>query len=83
MVPELLEACEVMLESGPGPRFSAFMRQLAIEAIAIGDVETALEQLRNTVNEPAFVDTDWMERCPALDSIRKNSDFRPLLAQVR
>jgi hypothetical protein len=29
------------------------------------------------------VDTDWMERCPALDGLRDHPDFAALAAQVR
>ena len=44
---ELLASLEPVLASGSGPRLDAFMRQLAIEALApMGAIESAMAQLR-------------------------------------
>jgi hypothetical protein len=42
-----------------------------------------MEQLRLLTGAPAFVDADWLERCPALDSLRSHPDFPAMAAGVR
>jgi eukaryotic-like serine/threonine-protein kinase len=81
---ELLAGVETALASGSGPRLEAFQRQLAVEALApMGAIESAMTQLRALTATPAFVDADWMERCPALDPLRARDDFAGLMATVR
>ncbi len=81
---KLLEHLESVLLTGAGPRLDAFTHQLAIESLVpLGDLDNALVQLRVAVGLPAFVDTDWMERCPALDELRAHPDFAELVATVR
>ena len=63
---ELLATFEPVLAGGAGPRLDAFMRQLAIEALAPMGAESAIEQLRLVTSAAAFVDADWLEHCPAL-----------------
>jgi serine/threonine-protein kinase len=71
------------IESGAGPRLGAFVRQLAVEALVpLGDLEGAMEELRVSVDSQAFVDTEWMERCPVLDPLRSHPDFDLLTGQV-
>ena len=41
-----------------------------------------MAQLRVAAGLPAFVDTDWMERCPVLEKLREHPDFPVLAAQV-
>ena len=60
------------------------MRQLAIEALApMGAIESAIAQLRLVTDAPSFVDTDWLEHCPALDPLRCHPDFPAMVASVR
>ena len=81
---ELLASFEPVLAGGAGPRLYAFVRQLAIEALApIGATESALAQLRLVTGAPAFVDADWLEHCPALDPLRSHPDFAAMIATVR
>jgi serine/threonine-protein kinase len=83
-VEQLLDALSALLAEGSGPRFKAYMRQLAIEALEpLDERDRAMDELRLLVDMPAFVDTDWMERCPALDSLRSEPDFAPLVGHVR
>ena len=81
---QLLGRMDEVVDSGAGPRLIAFLRQLTIESLtALGEPDTALEQLRMTAEDAAFVDADWMERCPALDSLRDHPEFGQLTALVR
>ena len=81
---ELQSGLEALLATGVGPRLGSFMRQLAIEALVpLGALDSAFEELRIAVEAPVFVDTDWMERCPALDPLRDRPDFARLTDQVR
>ena len=81
---ELLASFEPVLAGGAGPRLYAFMRQLAIEALApMGAIESAITQLRLVTGAPAFVDADWLEHCPALDPLRSHPDFTAMVASVR
>ena len=60
------------------------MRQLAIEALApLRAIDDAMTQLRLVTGAPSFVDADWLEHCPALDSLRSDPDFAPMVASVR
>ncbi len=80
---DLVRNLERVLGSG-GPRLDAFIRQLTIEALApAGATEEAMAQLHVAVAKPAFVDADWMERCPALESLRSHEDFGGLSDEVR
>lgn len=80
---ELLKSLEVVLKAGSGPRLDAFMRQLAIEALApIGALESAMDQLNILIGSPAFLDTDWMERCAALGPLRDQPDYGELVTRV-
>jgi serine/threonine-protein kinase len=80
---ELLRSLERALAAGSGPRLDAFNRQLAIEALGPVDVDSAMAQLRALTDTKAFVDADWLERCPALDALRSQPDFLTLVARVR
>jgi serine/threonine-protein kinase len=81
---ELLASFEPVLAGGAGPRLYAFMRQVAIEALApMGAIESAMAQLRLVTDAPAFVDADWLEHCPALDPLRSHPDFAAMVASVR
>ena len=80
---ELLATFEPVLAGGAGPRLDAFMRQLAIEALAPMGAESAIEQLRLVTRAAAFVDADWLEHCPALQSLRSHPDFAAMVASVR
>ena len=74
---ELMEALDEVLATNAGPRFDAFLHQMAIEALVpMGDLDTAFRELEIATEHPAFVDTDWMERCPALDDLRTRPDSR-------
>ena len=55
-----------------------------VEALVpMGARESAMAQLR-LLNEAApFVDADWLERCPALDPLRTDSEFAAIVARVR
>jgi hypothetical protein len=81
---ELLASLEAVLASGSGPRLEALMHQLAIEALALmGAIESAMARLRLLTDTPAFVDAEWLERCPALDSLRSHPDFVAIAGRVR
>jgi serine/threonine-protein kinase len=81
---ELLASLETALAAGSGPRLDAFVRQLGIEGLApLGAIESAMAQLRLLTETPAFVDADWLERCPALDPLRSHPDFVAIVARVR
>ena len=81
---DLLDSLKVVLTTGSGPRLDAYMRQLAIEALVpMGALDRALAQLRIAADTPAFVDTDWMERCPALEPLRADPAMAALISQVR
>ncbi len=82
--PELLTRLAAVLAAGSGPRFAALLCQFAIEALALmGAIESAIAQLRLLTDTPAFVDAEWLERCPALDSLRSHPDFAAIVARVR
>ncbi|MDX1384496.1 MAG: protein kinase, partial [Thermoanaerobaculia bacterium] len=52
----LIESYERVMAAGSGPRFNAFMRQLAIEAlIPLGEHELAMAELRLAGDSPSFV----------------------------
>jgi serine/threonine-protein kinase len=81
---ELMVTLDPVLRGGAGPRLYAFMRQLAIEALApLGALDSAMEQLRLVTAAPAFVDADWLERCRALDPLRSHPVFAAMVASVR
>jgi hypothetical protein len=82
---DLVARLETALAARAGPRLEAFQRQLAIEALAPmdGAREIAIAQLRLLTDTPAFVDADWLERCPALDSLRSDPAFAAMVARVR
>jgi serine/threonine-protein kinase len=85
-VPEagLVASLQRALGEGSGPRLSSFQRQIAIEPLAlIGATESAMTQLRLVTDMPAFVDADWLERCPALDPLRSHRDFVAIVGRVR
>jgi len=81
---ELLARLEAVLTSGTGPRLGALMHQFTIEALALmGASESAMARLRLLADTPAFVDAEWLERCPALDSLRTRPDFVAMVARAR
>ncbi|HEX2463140.1 MAG TPA: protein kinase [Thermoanaerobaculia bacterium] len=81
---QLLATLENALVPGSGPRLVAALRQLVVEGLApMGAVESAMAQLRLLTDSPAFVDADWLERCPALDPLRSQADFVTIVARVR
>jgi serine/threonine-protein kinase len=81
---QLLATLENALVPGSGPRLVAALRQLVVEGLApMGAVESAMAQLRLLTDSPAFVDADWLERCPALDPLRSQADFITIVARVR
>ncbi len=83
-VEEVLELPELVLKSGAGPRLEVFLRQLVIEALApMGAADSAIEQLQILAASRAFVDTDWLDRCQALDSLRSRKEFAGVVAEVR
>jgi serine/threonine-protein kinase len=81
---ELLASFERALATGSGPRLEAFLRQLVVEALVpMGAHESAIAQLDLLTSTRAFVDADWLERCPALDPLRSHPGFVAMVARVR
>jgi serine/threonine-protein kinase len=81
---ELLASLESALVPGSGPRLVATLRQFVVEALVPMDaIESAMEQLHLLTDTPAFVDADWLERCPALDALRPHPHFIGMVARVR
>ncbi|MEZ4403630.1 MAG: protein kinase [Kofleriaceae bacterium] len=64
------------------PRRRAFVAQIVAEvAGGTGDVDTAFEMLRTSVEHGLF-DRHWLERCPLLAGVRAVPGYRDLLAVV-
>lgn len=57
------------------PRFRSFALQIATEVTASASaVETAIEYLRRAA-ESVLVDVEWLDRCPALESLRSTREL--------
>ena len=60
-----------------------WLHSTTCRVLALMGGESAMAQLRVLTEAPAFVDADWLERCPALDSLRSQPDFAAIVARVR
>jgi tetratricopeptide (TPR) repeat protein len=65
------------------PRVRAFMAQLGTEiAATLGDTDRAFATL-DECRSLGVVDVAWIERCPALDSVRGDPRFEEIRASIR
>ena len=81
---EAMVEVDRLLQAGASPRFACITRQLATEALAIlGKRERAFEQLDKALGLGVLIDADWIERCPALDTLRDEPRFQEVRRAVR
>jgi len=65
------------------PRFQQLVRQFTVDAFgALGEEELGVRWLDELMGHP-FVDRDWLERSPALASLRATESYRRAVSQVR
>lgn len=65
------------------PRFKQLVRQFSVDAFgALGEVELGTRWLDELMSHP-FVDRDWLERSPALASLRQTESYRRAVSKVR
>jgi serine/threonine-protein kinase len=81
---ELEGALELAGAMRLGPRLQSFVHQMAAEALgARGDAGRAFEQIRSANASGVLVDADWLERCPALASLRGHAGMSAIRDEVR
>jgi serine/threonine-protein kinase len=79
----VVERVRKILAFDQSPRFRVFSGQLACEICGIaGEVEEGIAQL-DVTSRMALVDLAWIERCPALDSLRSHPEFERARARVQ
>jgi tetratricopeptide (TPR) repeat protein len=65
------------------PRLQQLVRQFSVDAFgALGEVEHGARWLDELMRHP-FVDRDWLERSPALVSLRGTESYRQAVSKVR
>jgi serine/threonine-protein kinase len=71
------------VKSFPNSRFRSVALQLSCETLSIGGlIEPALEYLKIAADD-CLIDIVWLERCSALDALRSDARFGPIVDQVR
>lgn len=69
--------------AGIAPRARAHIHSLLAERLATaGDVRAAMTSLK-AARDAGLLDLLWLEKCPALDTLRLRSDFTSLVSDVR
>jgi serine/threonine-protein kinase len=80
---ELLPMFEQSLSQTNSPRFISMMCQLATEVLGLcGHTEKALEYFQRAA-DTALIDLEWIDRCPALQSLRVLPGFVDARRKVR
>jgi TolB-like protein/tRNA A-37 threonylcarbamoyl transferase component Bud32/tetratricopeptide (TPR) repeat protein len=75
---------DALLAMGRSPRLSADVLAISVEVQAkAGRLDAALAYLERAAAIPAFVDTDWLERCPGLRDLRESAVYRAALETTR
>jgi serine/threonine-protein kinase len=73
---------EQFVRDDEAPRFVAFKHQLAAELSAwVGETDAALEHLR-ALARLGLPDQNWLERCPALEPLRKQPELEAVKSRV-
>jgi eukaryotic-like serine/threonine-protein kinase len=81
---EMSRLTALMLSMGKSPRFCAGVLTLSTEVqVKAQRTDLALSYLEKLATFPSFVDVDWLERCPALGSLRSSDAFRSALEVAR
>jgi TolB-like protein len=81
---EMSRLTALMLSIGKSPRFCAGVLTLSTEVqVKAKRNDLALSYLEKLPTLPSFVDIDWLERCPALGSLRGSDVFRSTLEVAR
>lgn len=74
---------DARLAEGLSPRFASMMCQLAAEVLCLkGEPQRALLYLRRAA-DTALIDLEWIDRCPALVTLRTLPGFREERLKVR
>ena len=78
-LPEALQAFTAMTSADVAPRHRCLMNEVAVEYFAqMGEREHALRHIAELQRLP-FTDLLWLDKCPALDSLRDD----PLFSETR
>ncbi len=85
MPPEVMvEQLDALVDQVASPRFKATMRQLAVEILAVkGARDHAIEQLCAADALGVLLDADWLDHCPALQSLRGDPRVQDIHRRVR
>jgi eukaryotic-like serine/threonine-protein kinase len=79
------EARDVLAAEAPiagAPRRSALNAQIRIEVYTRGGLIDAALQQYPTLEEAAFIDLGWLDRCPVLEPLRNSAEHRALRKSV-
>ncbi len=81
---EMSRLTEAFLAMDKSPRFCADVLMLSTEIeVKAGRIDLALSHLERLAAIRAFVDVDWLERCPGLRPVRATTAFRSTREVVR
>jgi serine/threonine protein kinase/tetratricopeptide (TPR) repeat protein len=81
---EIRGLTDTLLALGKSPRLMVEVLMTSTETqTKMGRIDQALSDLERLAAIPAFVDVDWLERCPGLRTLRESPIFRSALQVTR